>query len=964
MPSARHADPSDRLAPALDGDGIEVEPAFEAGSGLEGEPGLGAEEPVVSSVGGNGHRSHPVTHFIDLEAEPPGDGDPSRPVPERDRARGVPDPFAPAGHRVRPRRAAGGTGPDLDRPPAGSRTSDRADADADQADADDHVDDAPSDSWYRTGAAPARVSSEDGATMGRDAAGGSGSPLDPAVDLGPDPYADLGLDPSHEDDSGLEPEPDPEPGPEGDHGFAPMAGRSPRAAAVDDRRSQPVVDLRRQSARNLAAPPGGEVAARPLTRPSPTPVGPGRRIDRSGVGEPIGFLDDPAPRRADVESAGHPSAGPDRHLDFHSDLHSDLPSDLHSDLPSGFDRDTELGVGPGRTVDHDGTFGNSYGYGSEGYPEGSFESSHESRSGQRYDRSVHHAYDDRYDDWDDDAHDAAYDDAYDAAYDTAHDDRYDDAHGAGGDRRAGGDEWDRAGYPIDHGRRRAPITRFDLPPVDAPADADAHPDVRNESRGRYGNVVAPSPAELAAASGAAEADEFPVGDGFDVLKIGREVAIDPDTLDPVTARELGTLDLRAEAEVDRHARTHPTPPEPPAGPTPRQPASPFGTMSQAGTPATVDLRNGAVNEAPLDEDYAYGSPPAHQPPPPSTSPSTSTSTSTSAPASGPADLARRWAVPAAAALLAVLALGAALAVLGRSGGETEALGAAPEEPTTAVGSYLGLTLPEVEAEADVNDWVLEVVEERQDGTSPGTVTRQFPAAGESLAPGSTLVVEVSLGPELRSVPRVVGLTVDEAEAVLDRAELRLGAVTERSDDEVEPGRVLAARVEGADAADRVETGTGVDLVISSGPSAVPMPSFVGLTLDAALAQADDLGMVVTREEGFSRIYDEGFIIDTTPPTGALVSGGDALVLVVSKGASPIEVPDVIGLSPAEAADALAAAGFSVTDTDGPPNQPVVATDPAVGTSHAPGTEVVITTSAADPEPEPESAPGAAESDEG
>jgi beta-lactam-binding protein with PASTA domain len=66
-------------------------------------------------------------------------------------------------------------------------------------------------------------------------------------------------------------------------------------------------------------------------------------------------------------------------------------------------------------------------------------------------------------------------------------------------------------------------------------------------------------------------------------------------------------------------------------------------------------------------------------------------------------------------------------------------------------------------------------------------------------------------------------------------------------------------------------------------------------------------------------------------------------ILVSKGKEMIAVPDVAGMSASQAADRLEAAGFSVRDTVGPPNRPVLATDPPAGERHARGTGVIIYT---------------------
>jgi serine/threonine-protein kinase len=261
-----------------------------------------------------------------------------------------------------------------------------------------------------------------------------------------------------------------------------------------------------------------------------------------------------------------------------------------------------------------------------------------------------------------------------------------------------------------------------------------------------------------------------------------------------------------------------------------------------------------------------------------------------------------------------------------------------------VGDYVGQLLADVEEEAET--WQLDITESRQDGTQAGEILDQQPSAGESLAAGEPLILMVSQGPELRQLPELRGSTVADATGLLQDANLALGVITQSHDEAVAEGQILDVRVEGAEAALELETGTRVDLVVSAGPAPAPMPSFVGLTLDQAIDQAESLGLVLARDEAYSETYPESQVIDTDPPTDTPVRRGDTVRVVVSLGLPFIAVPDVAGISPAEAADVLTAAGFVVVDTAGPPNQPVIGTSPAAGESHRKGTEIVILTTAA------------------
>jgi len=300
---------------------------------------------------------------------------------------------------------------------------------------------------------------------------------------------------------------------------------------------------------------------------------------------------------------------------------------------------------------------------------------------------------------------------------------------------------------------------------------------------------------------------------------------------------------------------------------------------------------------------------------------------------------------AAVALFAVIAVGSAVLRGGNDSADVAEDVASPStvaDPT--VEDYAGKTIEEVEADASANSWKLLVTESHREGTHKGEVLDQEPESGQRLRSGAQLAVVVSMGPELVMIPQLMGLDAEEVTTVLGERGLAVGNISDEHDDRIPEGQVSAVRVDGRDV-DEVDAGAVVDLVVSAGPAAVLMPSFVGLTLDEALAQADELGLVVTQEQANNDIYEQGFVFDTSPPTDTPISEGDPLTLVLSLGPAPVTVPDVVGVDPAAATDLLTEAGLVVTGTVGPANTPVVSTTPAIGEVLPRGTEIVIHTSA-------------------
>ena len=111
----------------------------------------------------------------------------------------------------------------------------------------------------------------------------------------------------------------------------------------------------------------------------------------------------------------------------------------------------------------------------------------------------------------------------------------------------------------------------------------------------------------------------------------------------------------------------------------------------------------------------------------------------------------------------------------------------------------------------------------------GTVISQSPAAGTNTAPGTGVALTVSLGPALRAVPSVVGLTQAAATTAIQTAGLTLGAVTQAASATIARGNVISSTPA---AGALVPPGSAVAIVVSSG---APQPA--GLVLALAFDEA-------------------------------------------------------------------------------------------------------------------------------
>jgi len=198
-------------------------------------------------------------------------------------------------------------------------------------------------------------------------------------------------------------------------------------------------------------------------------------------------------------------------------------------------------------------------------------------------------------------------------------------------------------------------------------------------------------------------------------------------------------------------------------------------------------------------------------------------------------------------------------------------------------------------------------------------------------------------PGHQAVPRVLGLTVAEAQAEIQKAKLQV------TDGGAEPHPTAAQGVviwQDPPPDVIAAEGAKVTLVSSAGPPKIPVPDVAGL--DASLAQSlvAAAGLVVSGVESVQAAAPTGLAMMTRPPAGTALTPGAGLTVVVSRGAPTIPVPDLLGMASGDARTRLETEGLQLgtvtrrRTTEGSPGT-VVAQSPAAGTLAAPGTVVDI-----------------------
>ena len=202
-------------------------------------------------------------------------------------------------------------------------------------------------------------------------------------------------------------------------------------------------------------------------------------------------------------------------------------------------------------------------------------------------------------------------------------------------------------------------------------------------------------------------------------------------------------------------------------------------------------------------------------------------------------------------------------------------------PTSIVpGELAGKPVEEVTSQLEDNDLKAEPKEVFDDKVPAGTVIGTEPVSGAELAPESSVTVVVSKGEEKFAVPKLEGVSRDEAEAALKKVNLEVGKVDEEYSDTVAKDTVISASQKPGT---KLSKGEKINLVVSKGVAPIPVPNVEGLTFDAAYATLAKRGFRVGKDEVFSDDVPKGKVVSQFPKSTESKPANSLIIVRVSKG---------------------------------------------------------------------------------
>jgi serine/threonine-protein kinase len=224
----------------------------------------------------------------------------------------------------------------------------------------------------------------------------------------------------------------------------------------------------------------------------------------------------------------------------------------------------------------------------------------------------------------------------------------------------------------------------------------------------------------------------------------------------------------------------------------------------------------------------------------------------------------------------------------------------------------------------------------------GQVIAQSPSAGNSIAKGSKVELEVSSGPSSKAVPNVVGRSEKTAIAELQKDGFKV-EVQPVASASVPQGTVVSTE---PSAGTLFANGSTIKLNVSQGPEKVRIPNVVGGRQEAAEEALRAAKLRVGTVTKRSSSEPAGTVLSQSPTAGEQVNPETAVSLVVAEASSEVAIPNVKGESAAGARRSLESAGFKVKETktqtsEKERNGTVVSQSPDSGTKGRKGATVTI-----------------------
>ena len=244
----------------------------------------------------------------------------------------------------------------------------------------------------------------------------------------------------------------------------------------------------------------------------------------------------------------------------------------------------------------------------------------------------------------------------------------------------------------------------------------------------------------------------------------------------------------------------------------------------------------------------------------------------------------------------------------------------------AVADVTGMSFEDASARLQADSLVAVQQGENSLEVAAGQVIRTDPGSGTRVDKGADVDVFVSLGPAAADFTSFAGMPEADARAALSAQSVDVPDESAEFFTDAAPGTVVAVIIRPAGAADdgsqdvacidgcSVHQGDTARLQVSLGP----VPDVSGESEGKARSTLEGLGLTVadpSQTEASDAVKEDRVIRVIGKEDGGWLAPGDTVTLVVSTGPPLFAIPNLVGMTLAEARQAASNAGFSIDYDD-------------------------------------------------
>ena len=216
-------------------------------------------------------------------------------------------------------------------------------------------------------------------------------------------------------------------------------------------------------------------------------------------------------------------------------------------------------------------------------------------------------------------------------------------------------------------------------------------------------------------------------------------------------------------------------------------------------------------------------------------------------------------------------------------GITSAVLNATSPKEVQIPNLVGMTEDEARAELEKLKLKYEkVAEEYNKDVEKGKIYDQSPAysTNYNVKEKSTISVKVSKGTEQTTVPKVIGMTYDEAVAELEKNKLKAEKVEETSKT-IKEGIVISQEIEANSTANAGDT-VKIHVSIGTGINQVVMPSVLGKSESEAKTILEGKNLKANVEYSEDSTKDNGVVLSQSIKSGENIDEGTEVTITVNK----------------------------------------------------------------------------------